>query len=73
MLGSALAATGTASKRVLLLYDEDKEFPGLAVLHQSLRTTLKAAFKDDVDLYTESRRGRIGSARSWRMRCVSPQ
>jgi C4-dicarboxylate-specific signal transduction histidine kinase/ABC-type uncharacterized transport system substrate-binding protein len=54
VLGLALAATGTASKRVLLLYDEDKEFPGLAILHQSLRTTLKTALKDDVDLYTES-------------------
>ena len=54
VLGSAGAATGTSSKRVLLLYDEDKEFPGLAILHQSLRTTLKTALKDDVDLYTES-------------------
>ena len=54
VLGSAGAATGTASKRVLLLYDEDKEFPGLAILHQSLRTTLKTALEDDVDLYTES-------------------
>src|SRR4030095_5208465 len=54
VLGSAGAATGTASKRVLLLYDEDKEFPGLAILHQSLRTALKTALKDDVDLYTES-------------------
>jgi signal transduction histidine kinase/ABC-type uncharacterized transport system substrate-binding protein len=54
VLGSAGAATGTASKRVLLLYDEDKEFPGLAILHQSLRTTLKTALKEDVDLYTES-------------------
>jgi ABC-type uncharacterized transport system substrate-binding protein len=38
----------------LLLYDEDKELPGLAILHQSLRTTLKTALRDDVDLYTES-------------------
>ena len=54
VLGSAGAATGTASKRVLLLYDEDKEFPGLAILHQSLRATLKTALRDDVHLYTES-------------------
>lgn len=54
MLGSASPAAGTASKSVLLLYDEDKEFPGLAILHQSLRTTFKMELKDDVDFYTES-------------------
>ena len=54
MLGSASPVAGTASKSVLLLYDEDKEFPGLAILHQSLHTTFKMALKDDVDFYAES-------------------
>jgi hypothetical protein len=52
--GWAAPVTGSASKSVLLLYDEDKEFPGLAILHQHLRTTFKTELGDDVDLYTES-------------------
>lgn len=47
-------ATGAATKNVLLVYDEDKEFPGLAILHDSLRTRFKAELSGNVDFYTES-------------------
>jgi hypothetical protein len=54
MLGSAIPATATAPKSVLLLYDEDRDFPGLAAIHNTLRTTFKEELRDGVDLYTES-------------------
>jgi C4-dicarboxylate-specific signal transduction histidine kinase/ABC-type uncharacterized transport system substrate-binding protein len=52
--GAAWPAAGAGTKSVLLLYDEDKALPGLAVLHENLRTTLRAELDDDVDLYAES-------------------
>ena len=47
---------GAAPKNVLLIYDEDKEFPGLAIIHNSLRTRFKAELSSNVDFYTESMR-----------------
>lgn len=43
-----------ARKTVLLVFDEDKEFPGLAFLNRSLREVFKAELKSDVDFYSES-------------------
>ena len=45
-----LATSGT---RVLLLFDEDRSLPGLAVLDQSLRATLTAGL-DRVEFYSET-------------------
>jgi C4-dicarboxylate-specific signal transduction histidine kinase len=41
-------------KRILLLYDEDKEFPGLAILHKSLRSAFAAELGNGVDFHAES-------------------
>ena len=53
----ALLASGVASaqdKRILLLYDEDKSLPGLAVLDESLRSTLAAELGASLQFFTES-------------------
>ena len=53
----ALLASAVASaqdKRVLLLYDEDKTLPGLAILDESLRSTLGAGLGTSVEFFTES-------------------
>jgi signal transduction histidine kinase len=53
MLGvSALAQE--RPRRVLLLYDEDRTLPGLAILDQSLRTSLIAGLGADIEFFTES-------------------
>ena len=49
-------ASSASPKNVLLLYDEDTEFPGLAILDDSLRTRFKAELSGNVDFYTESMR-----------------
>ncbi len=41
-------------KKVLLLYDEDKDFPGLAVLNRSLRASLESELGNAVEFYSES-------------------
>ena len=41
-------------KQVLVLYDEDKTLPGLAVLDQSLRSSLNAEQDTDIVFFTES-------------------
>jgi hypothetical protein len=53
------ACPGTAegqevTKRVLLLYDEDKALPGLAMLDQSLRSTFTAGLEANIEFFTES-------------------
>jgi hypothetical protein len=39
---------------VLVLYDENTDFPGLALLDRSLKAAFKAGVPDGIDLYTES-------------------
>ena len=51
---SAPAAGQSHHKRVLLLFDEDRALPGLAVLDQALRSTLSAGLEGDVEFFTES-------------------
>jgi hypothetical protein len=48
--------TDAAPKNVLVIYDEDKKFPGLAILHDSLRTSFTVELLSNVDFYTESLR-----------------
>jgi signal transduction histidine kinase len=47
-------ATGAAGHSVLILFDEDKDLPGLAVINRSLREGLQAEFHADVTFYSES-------------------
>src|SRR5262245_61591463 len=43
-----------ARKGVLLLFDEDKDFPGLAIINRSLREGFRAELKSEVEFYSES-------------------
>ena len=49
------SATASAQdKRILLLFDEDRTLPGLAILDQSLRTTFTAGLGPGVQFFAES-------------------
>jgi signal transduction histidine kinase len=48
------AAAPPPRSHVLVLFDEDKNLPGLAVLDQSLRQALQAELGDAVEFYSES-------------------
>jgi hypothetical protein len=48
------AVASAQDKRILLLYDEDKTLPGLAILDQSLRSTFTADLGASVQFFTES-------------------
>lgn len=52
----ALAASGVAQGRqnVLIVFDENDDLPGLAVINRSLRDVFRAELGDEVDLYSES-------------------
>jgi hypothetical protein len=52
LLPGLLAAE--ARKSVLLVFDEDKDFPGLAIVNRSLRETFRSELKSDVEFYSES-------------------
>ena len=43
-----------ARKSVLLVFDEDKDFPGLTTINRSLRDTFRSELKSDVEFYSES-------------------
>ena len=43
-----------ARQNVLLVFDEDKDLPGLAIINRSLREVFRSEMKDDVQLYSES-------------------
>jgi signal transduction histidine kinase len=47
-------AARVARKHVLILYDEDKDLPGLAQLDRSLRGSFEAELGDGVEFYSES-------------------
>jgi signal transduction histidine kinase len=56
-VGLAAAPAEAASpprSHILVLYDEDKNFPGLALLDRSLRGSLHAGLGDAVEFYSES-------------------
>ena len=48
------AAGQSQHKRVLLLFDEDRTLPGLSVLDQAIRSTLRAELGDGIEFFTES-------------------
>jgi C4-dicarboxylate-specific signal transduction histidine kinase/ABC-type uncharacterized transport system substrate-binding protein len=43
-----------ARKSVLLVFDEDNDLPGLAVINQSLRETFRSQLEGQVEFYSES-------------------
>jgi len=49
-----IPAVSPAAQNVLLVFDEDKDLPGLAAINRGLRDGLRAEFKDDLVFYTES-------------------
>ena len=54
LLLAVLPLTAEARKSVLLVFDEDKEFPGLAVVNGSLREAFRSELGADVEFYSES-------------------
>ena len=58
-LALAMAAClGAAHARssVLIVFDEDKDLPGLAIINRSLLQVFRAELNDDVEIYSESLR-----------------
>ena len=54
VLATALSASAHARRNVLLVFDEDNDLPGLAVINRSLRQVLRSEMKDEVEFYSES-------------------
>jgi hypothetical protein len=48
------AAGAERHRKMLVLYDENTDFPGLALLNRNLKAALNAGATDRIDLYTES-------------------
>jgi signal transduction histidine kinase len=53
LLAGVGSAAAQGSTRVLLVFDEDRSLPGLAVLDQALRTTFRAGL-GDLEIFSES-------------------
>lgn len=51
---AALAPGAEARKSILLVYDEDENLPGLAMIDDSLRETFKKGLNRDVEFFSES-------------------
>jgi len=49
-----VSATAEARKNILLVFDEDKDFPGLSVINHSVQAVLTKGLAGDVEFYTES-------------------
>src|SRR5262245_12762031 len=59
VLALALAAglspgLAQARQKVLFIFDEDKDLPGLALINRGLREVFQREMKDGVELYSES-------------------
>ena len=54
MASGLFPATSFSEHNVLLVFDEDKELPGLAAINRGLRDGLRAEFNADVTFYSES-------------------
>lgn len=54
LLLAASVAPADARARVLIVFDEDKDFPGLAIVNRSLRETFRSDLKGEVEFYSES-------------------
>ena len=54
LLMVARAPAQVSHKRVLLLFDEDRALPGLAILDRSLRSRFRASFGSNIEFFAES-------------------
>jgi signal transduction histidine kinase len=54
LAGALLPGAPQARPNVLLLFDEDNDLPGLAVINRTLREVLRRELEDDVEIYSES-------------------
>ena len=54
LAANLLCAGAHATQNVLMVFDEDKDLPGLALINRSLREVFRAEMKDGVELYSES-------------------
>lgn len=50
----AMSPAASATHNVLILFDEDKDLPGMAAINRGLREGFKAEFQDDVTFFSES-------------------
>ena len=50
----SVAAEAQHRKTILIVFDEDRDFPGLSVINASLRETFKEGLQDDVEFCSES-------------------
>jgi len=51
---SALAGQAQARSQVLLVFDEDKDLPGLAIINRNLQQVLRTELQERVEFYSES-------------------
>ena len=54
LLLAAWPAAAEPTYRVLVLFDEDNDLPGMTTIHRNLRDTLVSEFGDEIGFYTES-------------------
>jgi signal transduction histidine kinase len=54
LLPDGVATAQSDRRQILLLYDEDTRFPGLAILNESLQASFSTGLDGRVDFYTES-------------------
>ena len=50
----ALTASVHAEPQVLIVFDEDKDLPGLAIINSNLQQVLRSQLQEPVEIYTES-------------------
>jgi len=50
----ALTASVHAEPQVLIVFDEDKDLPGLAIINSNLQQVLRSQLREPVEIYTES-------------------
>ena len=54
LIAGVLQEAAEARPKILLLFDEDKDFPGLAIINRSLREAFTSELAGDVEFYSES-------------------
>jgi hypothetical protein len=54
LTAAVLQEAAEARPNILLVFDEDKDFPGLAIINRSLREAFTSELRGDVEFYSES-------------------
>jgi signal transduction histidine kinase len=54
LASTILAEPAPARPQVLLIFDEDKDLPGLSVINRNVQQVLRDAFEEGVEFYSES-------------------